>query len=65
METYEYMPGPHDTAGLKILLSDRTDVPQVRDLGQAIPIGAHAFVGTQVVEVQYNRDIYLVFEILS
>ena len=45
------MRGPNDGAGLKILVHDQTDVPLIRDLGQAVPPGSHGFVGIQIVEV--------------
>ncbi|XP_061183628.1 uncharacterized protein LOC133191897 [Saccostrea echinata] len=45
------MPGPHDAAGIKMLLHDRNEIPRVHALGQAIPPGAHVFVGVKIVEV--------------
>lgn len=51
IEQYEYMPGPHDAAGIKMLLHDRDEIPRVHALGQAIPPGAHVFVGVKIVEV--------------
>ncbi len=51
IEQYEYMGGPNDGAGIKILIHSQTDQPRVRDLGQAIPPGSHAFVGIQIVQV--------------
>ncbi|XP_062594595.1 uncharacterized protein LOC134256016 [Saccostrea cucullata] len=51
IEQYEYMPGPHDAAGIKMLLHDRNEIPRVHALGQAIPPGAHVFVGVKIVEV--------------
>ncbi len=50
-ERYEYMPGPHDGAGCKVLVHHPTDVPLVKDLGQSIPAGSLANVGVQVTEV--------------
>ena len=51
METYEYMPGPHDAAGLKFLVHDPDELPLVEDLGQAIPVGSHTFVGMKIIRV--------------
>lgn len=51
IEQYEYMPGPHDAAGIKMLLHDRDEIPRVHALGQAIPPGSHVFVGVKIVEV--------------
>ena len=52
VEKYEYMRGPHYTAGLKILLHDQNEVPFVQDLGEAIPIGSNAFVGVTILQVR-------------
>ena len=54
IEQYEYMSGPNDGAGLKILVHDQNQIPLVRDLGQAVPPGAHAFVGIQILQVRKN-----------
>lgn len=51
IEQYEYMRGPHDSAGIKILIHDQNEVPLVKDLGQAVPPGSHAFVGLTVLDV--------------
>ena len=51
VEQYEYMPGPHDAAGVKLLLHDGKEFPSVAELGLAIPTGAHAYVGIQLVQV--------------
>ncbi len=51
IEQYEYMKGPSAGAGIKILIHDNTEIPLVRDLGQAIPPGSHAFVGVQILQV--------------
>ena len=51
MEQYEYMTGPHDAAGVKMLLHDPRELPSVHALGQAIPTGTHAFVGIKLTEV--------------
>nr|KAG5696218.1 hypothetical protein BaRGS_021703 [Batillaria attramentaria] len=51
VEQYEYMPGPHDAAGVKMLLHDRKEFPGVAELGLSIPTGTHAYVGIQVVSI--------------
>ncbi|XP_076472588.1 uncharacterized protein LOC143301990 [Babylonia areolata] len=52
VEQYEYMPGPHDAAGIKLLLHDGKEYPGVAELGLAIPTGTHAYVGIQVVQIE-------------
>ncbi|XP_064641053.1 uncharacterized protein LOC135495943 isoform X2 [Lineus longissimus] len=51
IEQYEYMSGPIEGAGIKILLHDQQEIPMVRYLGQAIPPGAHALVGLSILQV--------------
>lgn len=51
IEQYEYMPGPHDAAGIKMLIHDHTDIPMVHALGQAISPGSRVFVGMKIIEV--------------
>ena len=51
IEQYEYMRGPNDGAGLKILIHNHNDVPMVRDHGLAVPPGSHGFVAIKTVEV--------------
>lgn len=51
IEQYEYMQGPNPGAGIKLLVHDNQEIPLVRDLGVAIPPGAHAYVGVQITEV--------------
>ena len=57
IEQYEYMPGPHDAAGIKMLLHDRDEIPRVHALGQAIPPGSHVFVGVKIVEVKLELKL--------
>ncbi len=52
IEQYEYMVGPNPGAGIKLLIHDNTEVPLVRDLGNAVPPGTHAYVGIQIVQVR-------------
>ena len=37
VEQYEYMKGPHNAVGLKVLLHRQDDVPQVQDFGDNVP----------------------------
>ncbi|XP_035825598.1 acid-sensing ion channel 2, partial [Aplysia californica] len=52
VEQYEYMPGPHDAAGIKILLHDGKEFPKVAELGLSIPTGTHTYVGIQLLKIQ-------------
>ncbi|XP_060600472.1 uncharacterized protein LOC132753933 isoform X2 [Ruditapes philippinarum] len=52
VEQYEYMTGPHDAAGIKILLHDSREMPFVHELGQAVPTGTHAFVGVKFMTIE-------------
>ncbi|CAC5359767.1 unnamed protein product [Mytilus coruscus] len=45
VEQYEYMPGPNDAAGIKLLTYDKSDIPRIKELGMSVPTGIHAFVG--------------------
>ena len=51
IEQYEYMSGPNDGAGVKLLVHQPHDVPLVKDHGLAVPAGMHAFVALKIVEV--------------
>lgn len=51
VEQYEYMPGPNDAAGIKLLTYDKSDIPRMKELGISIPTGIHAFVGLQMLVV--------------
>ena len=51
IEQYEYMEGPNDGAGIKLMLHEPHDIPLMRDHGLAVPTGMHGFVATQVVQV--------------
>ena len=54
VEQYEYMPGPHDAAGIKILMHDQREFPQVAELGLAVPTGTHTYVGIQLLRVRLS-----------
>ena len=51
VEQYEYMTGPHDAAGLKMLLHDSRELPSVHGLGEAVATGTHSFVGVRYMLV--------------
>ena len=55
IEQYEYMPGPHDAAGVKMLIHDHKDIPMVHALGQAISPGSRVFVGMKIIEVGHKN----------
>ena len=50
------MPGPHDAAGVKMLIHDHKDIPMVHALGQAISPGSRVFVGMKIIEVGHKND---------
>ena len=64
-ENYERTAGPHDTTGIKLLMTDQHEVPRVEDIGIALSTGIHAFVGISVMTVSlstyYNRRRILKF----
>lgn len=47
IEQYQYMTGPQDEAGIKVLLHDAREIPLVKDLGFAIAPGTHTLVAVQ------------------
>ena len=51
IEQYEYMEGPFNTAGLKILAHAPNTQPRVRDLGFDVPPGMQGLVGIQITQV--------------
>lgn len=51
VEQYEYMKGPNEGAGMKILVHEQNEIPLVKDFGLAIPPGFHALVAVKVIEV--------------
>ncbi|CAG2241766.1 unnamed protein product [Mytilus edulis] len=64
VEQYEYMPGPHDAAGIKILIHDRLEIPRVYALGQAVSTGSNVFAGEAFYNFPYNY-VSLTFPIVS
>lgn len=51
VEQYEYMPGPHDAAGIKLLIHDSFEMPRVYALGQAVSTGSNVFAGVKLLKV--------------
>ena len=51
VEQYEYMMGPQNDAGVKILLHDQSEFPMIKDLGFAVAPGTHTLVGINRFEV--------------
>ena len=45
------MVGPQSDAGIKVFLHAVNELPEVRDLGFAVPPGSHALVGVRLNEV--------------
>ena len=60
IEQYEYMPGPHDAAGLKLLLHHPHQFPDIQGLGAVLPAGMHAFIGTRLLTVSGDTDMVAV-----
>ena len=58
IEQYEYMNGPHDSAGVKVLLHDREHTPLVASLGQAVSTGFSAFASINLLTIEYQRPPY-------
>ena len=57
VEQYEYMTGPHNAVGLKVLLHRQGDVQQVQDFGDNVPAGMQTFVAVSVSKVSSIFDI--------
>ena len=51
IEQYEYMVGPNEAAGIKMLLHDPNEAPLVEELGMAVAPGSHAFAAILMLEV--------------
>ena len=51
IEQYEYMKGPHNAVGLKLVLHQQDALPLVQDFGDNVPAGMHTFVGVSVSKV--------------
>ncbi|GFN91735.1 acid-sensing ion channel 1-like [Plakobranchus ocellatus] len=52
VEQYEYMAGPNDAAGVKILLHNKREFPRVAELGLAVSPGMHAYLGMQLLSIK-------------
>jgi hypothetical protein len=61
IEQFEYMPGPQEAAGLRILLHGQGDAPRAHSLGMAVPPGAHAFLPYSVSRVLYGSFLLRVY----
>ena len=62
IEQYQYMKGPQDEAGIKVLLHDSSEVPLVKDLGFAIAPGTHTLIA---VQRQVVSDSFCVFMVVT
>ena len=51
IEQYEYMKGPHNAVGLKLVLHQQDVFPLVQDFGDNIPAGTHTFVAVSISKV--------------
>ena len=51
VEEYEYMKGPHNAGGLKLLLHKHVEVPLVQDFGDSVPAGMHTFISLSFTNV--------------
>ena len=51
VEQYEYMKGPHNAVGLKLVLHQQDAIPLVQDFGDNVPAGMHTFVAVSVSKV--------------
>ena len=51
VEQYDYMKGPNNAVGLKLLLHHQDDVPLVQDFGDNVPAGMPTFVSLSVTNV--------------
>ena len=58
IEQYEYMNGPHDSAGVKVLLHDPRQTPIVGNLGQAVSTGVSTFAGINLLMIEYQPPPY-------
>ena len=66
IEQYEYMPGRHDAAGVKLLIHDPQEIPRVHARGQAIPPGSSVLVGVklkEVVDSSWSKCLYFNAEV--
>ena len=58
VEQYEYMNGPNEAAGIRILVHHQNDQPRIRDYGQVVPPGAHSLVAVQRIEVCFYIQMH-------
>ena len=57
IESYEYMAGPNNEAGVKLYLHKPGQLPLVRDLGFALAPGMHFLVDIDNTQVRSCRNI--------
>ena len=58
IEQYEYINGPHDGAGVKVMLHNPRQTPLVASLGQAVSTGVTAFAGINLLIIDYQLPPY-------
>ena len=58
IEQYKYINGPHDGAGVKVMLHNPGQTPLVASLGQAVSTGVTAFAGINLLIVDYQLPPY-------
>ena len=51
IEQYEYMQGPNEGAGLKVLIHDNAKTTLVKDNALAIRPGTHSFIASKITQV--------------
>ena len=61
VEQYQYMIGPNEGAGLKVLVHQNDVDGAMKDHGLAIPPGAHAYVAAKIIEVLKLSPHFLLF----
>lgn len=65
VEQYEYMTGPHNSAGIKLLLNEPDQTPFVYGLGQAVPTGTHGYFGIKFMMVSRSSLLKRVHHLIS
>ena len=51
IEQYEYMKGPHNAVGLKLVLHNQDAIALVQDFGDNVPAGMHTFIAVSISKV--------------
>ena len=52
IEQYEYMQGPHQGAGVKVLIHDHDEIPRVMTDALTVPPGSHSEIKLQYTQVK-------------